>query len=317
MRFLVNDLSMAGQFRNMESFRNAVRQMMGIRQHIRQHGYSLSCSHSLLSTHVDADVGMQQAVNHWLPIDARRAWMRWLTGGPCWEDKRHHDANEYLEADHNIVTDSAIGEAAVCCCKGLKREMVSFEPSTWLRSPILVKWLHDDQSADDIHVTNHWKPSTVQQSLANNPKSVASWDDVATYSIQRCTHLKFSTDAFVPLNGHPFSSGAADRIRELLNTLNQMKVCFNNDGSRNAEGTRLYQDHFTGDKAWFSDSSATEKSSFKKEFTFRHPDDIHSTIFCPWHGKVKTPQYRIHFSWPIVADTPLYIVYVGPKITKQ
>ena len=35
------------------------------------------------------------------------------------------------------------------------------------------------------------------------------------------------------------------------------------------------------------------------------------------HGKVKTPQIRIHFSWPITASTPLYVVYVGYKITKK
>jgi hypothetical protein len=40
-------------------------------------------------------------------------------------------------------------------------------------------------------------------------------------------------------------------------------------------------------------------------------------IFCTWHGKVKTPQYRIHFSWPISAVAPLYVVYIGPKITKR
>ena len=42
-----------------------------------------------------------------------------------------------------------------------------------------------------------------------------------------------------------------------------------------------------------------------------------SKLFCPWHGKVKSPQYRIHFSWPTTATTPIYIVYVGPKLTKK
>ena len=50
--------------------------------------------------------------------------------------------------------------------------------------------------------------------------------------------------------------------------------------------------------------------------TFKHPTDASKTLFCPWHGKVQTPQLRVHFSWPVRADEPLYIVYVGPKITK-
>lgn len=79
----------------------------------------------------------------------------------------------------------------------------------------------------------------------------------------------------------------------------------------------MFQLHFTGDKAWFSDSSSTEKSDFRKELTFRHPMNAGEYLFCTWHGKVKTPQLRIHFSWPIRASDPLYVVYIGPKITKQ
>ncbi len=38
---------------------------------------------------------------------------------------------------------------------------------------------------------------------------------------------------------------------------------------------------------------------------------------CFWHGKIKSPQYRIHFSYPIEEDVPLYIAYIGPKLTKR
>jgi len=51
--------------------------------------------------------------------------------------------------------------------------------------------------------------------------------------------------------------------------------------------------------------------------TFPDPDVQGETLFCSWHGKVKTPQYRIHFSWPVTAASPVYVVYVGPKITKR
>jgi len=51
--------------------------------------------------------------------------------------------------------------------------------------------------------------------------------------------------------------------------------------------------------------------------TFRHPEKADETIFCPWYGKVGTPQLRVHFSWPVRADETLYVVYVGPKITKR
>ncbi len=102
-----------------------------------------------------------------------------------------------------------------------------------------------------------------------------------------------------------------------LDTLNKSCGCFDEKGKRTAEGDQIYADHFTGEKAWFSDSSSREKNMFRPELTFRHPEQLDEYLFCPWHGKVKTPQIRIHFSWPIAANAPVYIVYVGPKITKR
>lgn len=312
----MNDRSMAGQFHDLASFRKAVTRVMAIRQHILQHGYSLFCHRRLSHAQVTPDVVMQKAVGC-LPVDARRAWTQWLTRhGPHWEDHRLHDGNDWLEVDGEIVTESAVGEAAVCCSRGLTRELVSFDPSAWLRNPIDVKWVRDDGSSEDIRIANHWEYGSVQQTLTAHPQPVTSWADVAVRSRQRCSRLTFSEDAFAPLEGQPFAPGAADRIRMLLNTLDRLKGCFDADGSRNSDGHRLHHGHFTGGKAWFSDSSDAEKNKFEKELTFRHPENADETLFCTWHGKVKTPQYRIHFSWPIKADTPLYVVYVGPKITK-
>jgi len=109
----------------------------------------------------------------------------------------------------------------------------------------------------------------------------------------------------------------------ILDTLNRLKTCFDADGQRTAEGNAIYQNFFTGKKekkgrgALFSDSSEGEKSKFKQEMTFRHPENPDTSIFCPWHGKVQTPQLRVHFSWPVRADEALYVVYIGPKITKK
>ena len=133
----------------------------------------------------------------------------------------------------------------------------------------------------------------------------------------QCDALTFSEDCFGALRGHPFVEGAARHVLVLLDVLHQFSRCFDNAGQRTPEGQRLYQDHFTGGKAWFSDSSDAEKEDFKSDLTFKHPTAQGETLFCTWHGKVKTPQIRIHFSWPVRANEPLYVVYVGPKITKR
>ena len=317
MEFLVNDLSMEGQFHDLRAFEEAVGRIMTLREQLRRDGYSLHCNRGLASARVTPQHLMQQAV-HRLPQAARRAWMQWLTQfGPHWEDDRLHDGDDWLEVDGEIVTDSAVGEAAACAARGLERDLVSFQPSSWLTTPIDVRWVRDDGMADDISVPNHWDVDSIARSLRGRPRPVTSWAELAVRSVARCSRLTFSDDAFVPLQGQPFSPGAAERIRVLLNTLDRMKGCFHEDGTRTCEGHRLYQDHFTGDKAWFSDSSDTEKRQFRNALTFACPGRPAESLFCTWHGKVKTPQYRIHFSWPICADGPLYVVYVGPKITRR
>ena len=316
MEFILNDLSMSGQFANLPLFSEAVGRVMSIRGAIQQHGYSLYCHRNLTNAKVTPDVTMCQAVQS-LTREKQRAWMQWLTRqGPHWEDSQLHSGDDFLEVNGDLVTESAIGEAAICIVRGLPRVLVSFKPSSWLRTPIEVKWVRDDDTKD-IRVPNHWELNSIQQTLEVTPRPVASWSDLATRSIQRCSRLTFSEEAFIPLKGHPFAPGAARRIHVLLNTLNQLKSCFDADGSRNLEGHCLYNDHFTGAKAWFSDSSNTEKRDFKKELTFHHPENAAEKLCCTWHGKVKTPQYRIHFSWPVTATDPIYVVYVGPKITKR
>ncbi len=113
------------------------------------------------------------------------------------------------------------------------------------------------------------------------------------------------------------AAGPAQRILTRLLTLDHLRGCVDKDGQRTPEGNRLYDKHFTGKKAWFSPSSETERQKSKKKLTFRHPTRKGESLFCPWHGKVKTPQLRIHFSWPVSTVEPLFVVYIGQKITKR
>jgi hypothetical protein len=104
----------------------------------------------------------------------------------------------------------------------------------------------------------------------------------------------------------------------LLNVLNRLKTCFDAEGRRTSEGEELVDNFFRREKALFSDSSESEKNdaNFRSAMTFKDPDG--QELICFWHGKVKRPkQYRIHFSYPIEKDEPLYIAYIGEKLTKK
>ena len=48
-----------------------------------------------------------------------------------------------------------------------------------------------------------------------------------------------------------FHQGIAERVLLRLSVLNEIRNCFDARGTRTSEGHRLYQKHFTGDKAWF------------------------------------------------------------------
>ena len=131
---------------------------------------------------------------------------------------------------------------------------------------------------------------------SNNP--LQSWEELEKTAKNRCPDLTFSPESFEPLRGHPFVKGAACQLLRLLVVLQKFKNCFDENGKRTTQGQEIYQKHFTGDNAWFSDSSDTEKTKFKEKLTFSHLLNV-ANPFCPWHGKAKTSQLRIHFSWPI------------------
>jgi hypothetical protein len=323
VELLVNDLSLHGQFMDLASFRDAIARVMSIRQIARRFGLELQCHRNIAQAQVTTTVTMPQAVQA-LTKNERRALLQWLTQhGPFWEDMRNHGPDDWLEFKGGIVTETAIGEAAWRCLNGIESGLVSFSPSQWLFSPVAVDWIPSTSGRTTVGVLNHWEPDAVEAFLQATPAQMASWGHLELLAKARCTQLTFAVDAFESMNGHPFNLGTARRLLFILGTLNRLKSCFDVDGQRTPEGHQIYRDFFTGKKgdggrgALFCDSSDSEKRDFEANMTFKHPADSRYTLFCSWHGKVQTPQFRVHFSWPVRADEPLYVVYVGPKITKH
>ncbi len=316
MELFFNDLSIDGQFHDLKTFRSAIESIMNIRNTIKRYGRELYCHRKVAGMQVTRDKKMQQAVQC-LSRNQRRAWMQWIgrQGGPFWEDLRRHDGDDYLECNGEIVTDNVIGEAAHCLFHNIDCVLISMNPSDWCYSPLLVVW-HDNTHERSIDLTNYWDAETLTKVLETANKPLQSWEELEKTAKNRCPELTFSPESFEPLRGHPFVAPAAYQLLIRLAVLQEFKNCFDENGKRTPQGQEIYQKHFTGDNAWFSDSSDTEKAKFKEKLTFSHLLSV-ANPFCPWHGKVKTSQLRIHFSWPIQAHKPLYIAYVGPKITKR
>ena len=319
MELIFNELSVHGQFADLAAFRTAIDRVMGMRRVMRRFGRELYCHRGLVNSHVTQGTTMPQAVQE-LDRNSRRALMQWLTRhGPFWEDAREHGEDDYLDCfryEVRIVTDTAVGEAAFCTLHEIQRGLVSLIPSSWEFSPVPVEF-HEDDGVRTIEVLNYWDADELEAHLVDEDPPLRSWRELDAAARSRCEDLTFSPDSFEPLHGHPFHEGAADRVLVRLIVLQGIKNCFDDRGERTSEGHRLYQKHFTGAKAWFSDSSTSEKRDFEEELTFRNPSVRGDSLVCTWHGKVKWPELRIHFSWPVRAAEPLYVVYVGPKITKR
>jgi hypothetical protein len=321
--FILNDLSFHGQFPDIVTFKNAVNCVMTIRQKSLISGRAVYCHKGIINAQVTPTMIMPQAIQA-LTLEERRALLQWITQqGPYWDDARNHQPDDWLECNGKVVTDTAVGEAGWCCLNGLDRGLISLAPSDWCFSPVPVEFVSDGGSKDGVDVLNYWDSVAFEAMLQSAPVPIGSWGQMEALARARYTQITFSPTAFSPLEGYPFFLSAAHRIIFILDILNRFKSCFDANGQRTPEGHQLYQDFFTGQSgdggrgALFCDSSDDEKNEFKTEMTFVHPGDASETIFCTWHGKVQTPQLRVHFSSPIRANDPLYIVYIGPKITKR
>ena len=321
MQLLVNDLSVHGQFPDLDKFRDALGRIMTIREVAKRYERELHCHRSFSSTRVASDgMPLSKAVPRVLSKDGQRAVMRWLDqSGPFWDAEREHGDDDYIECRGQVVTETAVGEAAYRCLHGDATSLVSLIPSCWNFSPVDVLWRKSDEDTEAIRIDNYRKAEVLEEALRAALPLIASWGMLEDRLKRHCPQLTFLPDCFESLRAHPFSRPTAQAIYTRLQVLEQLQKCSDAEGGRTVEGDRLYKMHFQGDRAWFSDSTRTEKNDFRAEMTFPHPDIPREYLFCPWHGKVNYPHFpiRIHFSWPVSATELLYVAYVGPKITRR
>ena len=320
MDLLANELSIHEQFHDITSFRDALSRLMAMRATARRFGREVYCPHALLTASPMVGIPMQGAIGRLAVESERRAAMVWLTrAGPFWDDLRRHDAEDWLECGGEIVTGTSVGEAAFRTLHGTDCGLVSVIPSDWDCSPVDVTWRREAEGlADRTAALENWRDAeTIEDGLRDKAPPIWSWDDLCAASAIRFESLTFARDCFEPLEGVPFAKSVAERFLVLLNILDRFAHAFDAAGVRTAEGHRIYQDYFTGDRALFSESSDTERRKFREELTFHHPNDPGKNLFCTWHGKVSHMTLRLHYSWSGKVGDPVYVVYAGPKITKR
>ena len=308
-KIFVNELSIHEQFERKEEFYAAFARLMEIREKAKIYGRKLYCSRNFCNAKPLPGVTMHEALQGFAAVGPA---MRWLSeDGPFWDKDREHGCDDWLECGTDVVTDSAVGEAAYRALHGrVPCALVSITPSDWDFSPVEVVWKQDNLN-DRLQPLENWRGAVaLENALRAAEPPFESWDDLRNASTKGgFANLIFAEDCFEPLAEHSFCKYSAQNIRFLLEIL---------DERADASNGAACQDFFQGANALFSDSSDTEKGVFKEKLTFRHPE-TKKPLLCPRHGKTSHPQFplRLHYHWPEKAGKPVYVVYVGPKLTPR
>ncbi len=320
MDLLANDLSVHEQFNELAALRGALTRLMAMRAAAKRLGHDIHCHRAFLNTTPIPGMPLQRAIGNLMVESERRAIMVWLTRtGPFWDDVRQHGDDDWLECSGEIVTDTAVGEAAFRTLHGLDCGLISLAPSDWKFAPVEVTWCGEAEELEERKATleNWWNVAALERAFQDIAPPIRSWSELEEVCPDRFEGLIFSRDWIEPLEGFPFAKSAAERFIILLNILDALARQRDETGARTVEGHWIYRNYFMGDRALFSDSSDSEKTRFRRELTFSHPENPAASLFCTWHGKVSHLTLRLHFSWPVEPGKPVHVVYAGPKITRR
>ncbi len=318
MEFIVNDRSIHEQFHSQAAFVESFVRILALRAVIERNRRVVRCARELLNARISPEVTVRQALRGMDP-KLRIVATTWLANkGPFWDDQPIHGNDDWFEDETGaIVTNTGLGEAAMAVLRDSARALLTFDPSDWLRTPLVVDHVRNDDARQSLGLQNHWALPQVERCLRELRPPLGSWQNLVEWAQDECPHITLTRDVIRSLDGHPFVPGAAERFQELLKVLDLIQSQVGSDDHLQSRGMELFQNHFVGDKAWFSDSSDDEKHRFRHELSFPNPERPETPMPCTWHGKVKIHQMRVHFTFPFRHNRPLYVVYVGPKLTKR
>lgn len=317
MTWFVNDLSLCGQYADTAAFLNDLKELMQARAKLPVLQQRMYCSRELHTRPVTKHMDFREAVKSPQKIVPLQLVLAWLTKhGPFWEDFRQFNEDDYFELSGVDVTDQGIGEAARSQIMGREASTYSFSGGGFNYTPLQVQHGLAEEPLGIVEVANLWNPTWLSQTAQATVPLPENWAQMLEQAGQLFDNLYFSPSSIDPLKKEPFSNYVVERVFALLAVLQEFVTCLNPDGTQSPRNHELIEQHFSGLKAWFTDESVTNKRDFSEEMTFPDPESDGENVFCSWHGKVKSPQYRIHFLWPTASCKKFRIFYIGPKITK-
>ncbi|RKR43617.1 hypothetical protein [Paraburkholderia sp. BL17N1] len=319
MKWFVNDLSLHGQFNSHHDFLDVLRSFLQLRHKSPALTERLHCSRNLHAAMVTPQSNFREAVQRSADQALRRAVLEWIASkGPFWDDSRLANADDYFELNGVDVTNSGVGEAVRQVVAGAEATTYSFQGSGFDYSPISIEHGLPEDRLGRWNLTNLWTCDQLLAAANSAEEPPRNWQQAIESARRRFDRLVIGPEAATSLQAEPYSPYVVERIFELLRVLQEFVESRNTDGTYSDETKRLIADHFSGEKAWFSGESDGNERDFREKLTFKDFGGSDTLHFCPWHGKIKTPQFRIHFPWPMDSTQKVInIFYIGPKITKK
>ncbi len=309
-----NDASLHGQFPACEAFKDSLQNLWEIRKTLVASGLQLRVCRSVRLRQVTPTETFNQFLGV-IPKDLKARLLLWLDReGPFWDDDRRHPDEEYFECCGDLVTDTGAAEAACLQTEAVASWLFSLDPSKFLTNPLVVQWLGREGGDLSVAVPNAWNPYHAGRCVSSLEKPFASWNELLEWAERECRNLILSPEIRTQLPMQ-FYSNVAQRSKVLLGILDQIVGLTKTGKSREVEEIRKEWMH--GERARFSPSCDSELRDFANDLTFSHPVSGRR-VLCSWHGKIQTPQFRIHYEWPLPeGEDRLFVAYIGPKITKR
>jgi hypothetical protein len=317
VELFINDLSLHGQFQGVQDFRTSFEGLLRCRSCSQTFGRPCYVPRQISRRMVAPNLSFRQAITSIGNLDLTRRVMAWINQhGPFADDVLTRSANEYYAYGDEVVTEEILGEAAARYFADRPTALVSLAPSDFEHSSLEVTWHRNDTELASSAINNFWDDQQLHRFLEQCEAEVQNWPEMLGRAQSRFRNLTFLDRIDQHLAGEPFSSTIARRTLELLDILDRLKAGYTAAGERTAEGEQLIENYFRRKNAAFTDASESEKNNanHRAAMTFRLPDG--EMIECFWHGKISHRFFRIHFS-PIAYGQPLYIAYIGPKLTKS
>lgn len=317
MRLYINDLSLSSQFQSPAAFVSNLDDLLRLREGNQVVANCLFCSRDIRLRPVTGGHTFQEAVASTGDKNLIRRVLAWLgKSGPFWDENRQFNADDYFEHSKVDVTDTSLGEAARVLLAGSQANLVSFQSGGFDYKPVSVQHGLPEDVLGTILLDNEWDFANLRHLISSLAPRPVNWDQMLDQAKDRFDFVEFSESSISSLSAEPFSSCVVDRVFELCRVLNEYAELLSLAKGTSERSNEIVSKHFSGEKSWFSDESVTNKRKFSEQMKF-NPIGGGDKVSCTWHGKIKSPQYRVHFRWPISHGEKIQVYYIGPKITKS